>query len=348
MNSVNFYSLIALALIVGHYLFHYGVIKFKREILANIPTLKPPENLSPSAMRFLVVKSFDHKGFIAMVMQLAVKNYIKINVDKNIITLSQVFENKQNPCDDEQVLLDSLFPYKHTLVLDQKNRDVIKKSMVNMRSFLRAKLFKKNLLFPLNVLEAGICFTLITLLMISMMQPHLVLQLMAQMFLAAGIFAYFETRYFTIGIKRSLAKVLVTAVIFFAAQICFGLLIDIGIYAEFRYDLIQSLPTFLILDAMFFVHYLAYYYLRHMHTEEGYHLISAINGFNQSLAEKESSVVDNFPYAVALGANERYWDQLNATPNIDRMLFQPYFVKMLGEQLRRHYFWNQLWTIIRL
>lgn len=348
MSSVNFYSLIALALIVGHYMYHYGMIKLKREMLANIPTLQPPENLSPGAMRFLLVKSFDHLGFIAMLMQLAVKKYIKISVDKSVITLTQLFENKQNPGDDEQLLLNSLFPYRHTLVIDKKNREIIKKSMVAMRSFFRAKLFKKNLLFPLKALEAGLCFTLVTLLVISIMQPDLVLQLMTQMFLAAGIFAFFETRYFTIGIKQSLTKLLITAVIFFAAQIGIGFLVDIAIYSEFRYDLIQSLPTFLILDAMFFMHYLAYYYLRHMHTEEGYHLLAAIKGFNESLAEKDSDVIACYPYAVALGANEHYWSKLNVTSIVDRMLFQSYFVKMLGVELKRNYFWTKLWMIISL
>ena len=117
-----------------------------------IPRFEPPTGLSPAGSRYVLDMSFDQKSFIAAIISLAVKGFIRIEQTGEEFTLERLpGRGKVAPTDGESAVLDELLPhYPVTISMTDENYLKFQKA----RSALKKALKEEHLgrLFHLNTL----------------------------------------------------------------------------------------------------------------------------------------------------------------------------------------------------
>jgi hypothetical protein len=104
------------------------------------PRFKPPAGLSPAATRFIRLMSFDKKAFSAALINMAVKGYLTIEEadgDYSLVKAEDAdFESLAN---GERRAAKRIFSAGNSIELDNKNHEVLGKSVSNLRESLKVE-----------------------------------------------------------------------------------------------------------------------------------------------------------------------------------------------------------------
>lgn len=114
------YILIAFIIIMSYFYFTWRRVGRDPRKPVVIPTFRPPNNLSPAAIRYLYKKKYDDKIFTVTILNLAVKGYLFINKVSSKYILEQKVGTKPLSS-DEAIVLEKLFD-KKTKVLPVTNK----------------------------------------------------------------------------------------------------------------------------------------------------------------------------------------------------------------------------------
>ena len=164
-NSGQLIALAGVAVLLLYYFYawhHHGRDPEKGTIF---PRFKPPEGLSPAAMRYLMKMGFDNKALGAAVINMAVKGYLSIadNGDEytllkentgNLITLSP----------GEKALANRLFKKSSLIELNNSNHKTINDAITALKALLKGEYHKAYFFTNSGVLVGGFFISLLTLL----------------------------------------------------------------------------------------------------------------------------------------------------------------------------------------
>jgi uncharacterized membrane protein YgcG len=116
-----------------------------------IPRFRPPEGLSPAAMRFIRMMSFDKQAYSAALISMAVKGYLVIESEDDSYRLRrEPGATAESLSRGERSIAKRLFAAE-SILLDNKNHETLGKSVKVLRKSLRTEYeqayFRRNTLF---------------------------------------------------------------------------------------------------------------------------------------------------------------------------------------------------------
>jgi len=148
-------ALLALIIIVIYYLVSWSRVGKDPKKGTLIPYYEPPHDMSAAGTRYLKKMRFDDKVFVAKIIDMAIKGYIKIEEKKSFLSTKRSINKIKNDLTDidneSRGVLSALFPQLSDTTIELKNKNYkkfqeAKKSLSNSLTFkINGKLFKKNL-----------------------------------------------------------------------------------------------------------------------------------------------------------------------------------------------------------
>ncbi len=122
-----------------------------------IPLFTPPENLSPAAMSYVYFRGFDKQGrgatkpFIAAMLSLAAKGYMRIVDEKGELSVESTEQNPANLPEGEFAIFSGLLGHQERMEFVKKNGVKIKNTQSQFSSAITSEyegvFFKTNLLY---------------------------------------------------------------------------------------------------------------------------------------------------------------------------------------------------------
>jgi uncharacterized membrane protein YgcG len=291
-----------------------------------IPLYQAPQGFSPGAARYILNMGYDDKTFTVTLVSLAVKGYLKLNQSKGQYSAkrtSKSFDKDLGP--GEKALLKTLFigSLNHSISFKQQYHSRINSAIVATKTALQNNYDKAYFLINRKWLKPGIIFSLITLALAIWFQPG-----------ANGMFAIF------ISIWLSIWSIAVIALVrgsynawrhasgplsylsaiyqtLFALPFIAGEIMAIGVFIW-----VSTIPLAVIMAALFATN-AVFYQLLKAPTLAGRALLDKLEGLKLYLevAEKDELKFKHppektpelfetlFPYAMALGVEERWADR---------------------------------------
>lgn len=104
-----------------------------------IPLFEAPQNISPSAARYISQMGFDNTAFTAAIVSLAVKGALEIKNDDSAFTLIKKSELPKNLTLEENALLAKLFTSGNTLKLTSSNATIIRAARSSLKNTLKSQ-----------------------------------------------------------------------------------------------------------------------------------------------------------------------------------------------------------------
>ncbi|HQJ15914.1 MAG TPA: DUF2207 domain-containing protein [Candidatus Omnitrophota bacterium] len=107
-NAIVIIGFLGLVLVVLYYAYVWS--RFGRDPAKGtiIPLFKPPSDLTPQAVRFIMRMGYDNKVFGCAVINMAVKGFLSIREEDSVYTLYKTGRNRIPLSPDEQELADTL------------------------------------------------------------------------------------------------------------------------------------------------------------------------------------------------------------------------------------------------
>jgi len=293
------------------------------------PLFKPPNKISPAAMRFVRNKHNDSKGFSIAVMNLAVKKHISIeqvNKKEFILTkLKKYSHEKQSLSIGERAIYDHLFARSKTITIKKNKYNSRVKTASNILNTRitnehQAAFFKSNdKVWFLGVLISFIVlfFTWIHFFNLSSFAlPYLIMPSFAIVISAVALF-------FTVKPIQKILVAIIPAIIL--------IIITINQSNKVYIAYLVVICFILILNALF-------NHLLQAPTVFGQKLLGKIDGFRMYLNTAEQDRLDlmhppemtpqlfekYLPYALALGVENRWSEQFNNAMKIKGSEYQSY------------------------
>ncbi len=166
-NLAVFVAISGLLVLLVYYLIVWNRVGRDPEPGTIIPLFEPPPGLSPAAARFVIEMGFDHKGFAAALVNMAVKKYLVIAEKKGVFTLHRSSSGQEADLSrGEKKSAEKLFASHDQLELKQANHAVIQGAISALDKSLRedfeALHFRRNRIY----LVPGVGITLIILLVL--------------------------------------------------------------------------------------------------------------------------------------------------------------------------------------
>ena len=140
-----------------------------------VPRFKPPDNLSPAAMRYIMEMGFDNKAFASAVINLAVKGYLTISEESKAFGLSKEYTLKR-PGEEstttlsrgEKKLARKLFPGNaRTLTLESKNHKKVSGGMEALKDLLKEEYHKSTFVNNSGYMVAGVLISIAVILLVG-------------------------------------------------------------------------------------------------------------------------------------------------------------------------------------
>jgi uncharacterized membrane protein len=106
-----------------------------------IPVFKPPRNLSPASVNYLLNKMYDKRMFTATLVEMAVKGAIciqrdqKIKFKKKYLLVNKMSTEPLRP--EEQEMYDTLIAGSETLDVDYKNYEIFKQADIDLEESMK-------------------------------------------------------------------------------------------------------------------------------------------------------------------------------------------------------------------
>ncbi len=268
-----------------------------------VPLFKPPLNLSPAAMRYIMKMGFDTKAYSAALIDLAVKGHLKISEDTDEYVLTRIGSaDTATLSPGEKKLAATLFQGRKTAVLKRANHKSIRGSMKALKKLLRKEYHLVYFRTNGKYLVPGILIAAATVLLsgYSSVQDK------------AGLFfmiIWLTGWTFTVYTLLRQGQYFMGAV--FAA-------FEVGALFMFATDIAS--PWITVLLVVLLGINVVFFYLNKAPTNSGRRLLDAIEGFKLylSVAEKERLNVLNppertpalfekyLPYALALDVDQEW------------------------------------------
>ncbi len=144
-NAGLFWLLLSLLTLLLYCFFSWYRINKEQNSGTVIPLFYPPKDFTPGAVRYLTKFGYDHTGFAAEIINMAVHGFLTIEYKKSFLsnqyTLKKTGDGDKDMQKQYQPLLDLLFKKSDTLTVQQKNQTVIASAILY---------FKDTILAPLN------------------------------------------------------------------------------------------------------------------------------------------------------------------------------------------------------
>jgi uncharacterized membrane protein YgcG len=138
-----------------------------------VPLYEPPDNMSPAAMRFLERMGFDEKAFTAAIMGLAAKGYLTIQQDESktykLVRRKNATDKDSDLSADEKSLARTLFEDEITLVLKNKNHELLASARKGVENTLHATIEATSFSTNARYLWPGIILTVLTVVSVVLM-----------------------------------------------------------------------------------------------------------------------------------------------------------------------------------
>jgi len=138
-----------------------------------VPLYEPPDNMSPAAMRFLERMGFDEKTFTAAIMGLAAKGYLTIQQDESktykLARRKNATDQNSDLSADEKSLARTLFEDESTLVLKNKNHELLASARKGVENNLHATIETTSFRTNARYLWPGIILTVLTVVAVVLM-----------------------------------------------------------------------------------------------------------------------------------------------------------------------------------
>jgi hypothetical protein len=322
-NAGFLISVIAFVVLFAYYLLTWMKVGRDPQKRAIIPRFKPPEGLSPAAVRYVHKRRFDRKSLTATVVSLAVKGVLTISQEGSRAYTLQKIPNADTSklSKGEKKVFDQLFKSKDRLELGSTHLSQVKKAVGALKKSLSADFSKAYFANNTNRLLPGIGIVVIALVAMVLTARDTAsaagLGLWLSMWTIGCTFLGYQVwqRWREPASNRSkrIGRIVITlfSLPFFGAE-----LIGLWAFAQ-RVSPRASLFFFgmLLLTILF-------YHLLKAPTIRGREVMDEIEGFQQYLrvAESERLKILNppnqtpdlfekfLPYAIALNA-ERQWSQ---------------------------------------
>lgn len=309
---------LGLILVLIYYLWAWNKVGRDPEMGPIIPLFAPPDDLSPSATRYLWKNRFDDKNFTAALVRLAIKGYIRIEEKDDDYTLHLLKSDGKDFELGEKKILDNLFSTSDSVKLNSRNYE----RPLNAKNALRMAVevdynkgfFKRNILWFLP----GVFLTLITLagmLVLGELEEEQIGFTIWIFFwtLGTGLLVYFTVMAWT---RRERSRWFLS---FFVLPFLGG-----EIIAAFFYGMSMGWTSLFSLLALMGANIL-FFHLLQAPTLKGSKILARIEGFRQYLTvaeterlavlhppEKTPALFERFlPYAIALNAEKAWGEQFN-------------------------------------
>ncbi len=276
-----------------------------------IPRFKPPSNLAPAAVRYILEMGFDDRAFASSVINLAVKGYITISEEDKAFGLSKTYiltRTGQEPrvalSKGERKVARKLFPgSSRTLKLEKENHQRVSGAIDALKDFLNTDYQKAHFINNLGYFSVGLLLSLAALVGVALQgggtaggPPILFVILWLTPWSIATYFLW-TTRKF-----------------FMAAAFTFFLIMATGMFAVATSLLFVAAILFLVVINMIF------YRLLKAPTRLGRRVMDKIEGFKMYLStaeehrlaklhppEKTPELFERYlPYALALEVDQEW------------------------------------------
>ncbi|MGH9600906.1 MAG: DUF2207 domain-containing protein [Terriglobales bacterium] len=156
-------GLVGVLVIVGYYMIIWLRVGRDPEGGAIMPLYKPPENLSPAAVRYVTRQGFDDRIFAVAVLNMAVKGHISIRDDSGTYTLLRKGEGSAGLSEDERLVSAKLLDSSGSIVLQMVNHARIRSALQAMEARLRSSLQKIYFHINRRYIGPGILLTALAL-----------------------------------------------------------------------------------------------------------------------------------------------------------------------------------------
>jgi uncharacterized membrane protein len=189
-NLATGMALISTALIFSYYFFAWRRFGKDPESGTIIPRFEPPDGLSPAAVRFIRLMSFDNKGFSAALINMAVKGYLTIDDESGSYRLVKNHDGDfENLANGERRAAKRLFSKGDIVDLKNHNHELLARCVSSLRESLRVEYekvyFKRNT--GLFLLGLGLSIALIIFSGSTGKDPTLFIRGVIQAMLSGGI-----------------------------------------------------------------------------------------------------------------------------------------------------------------
>ncbi|MCK4524164.1 DUF2207 domain-containing protein, partial [candidate division WOR-3 bacterium] len=264
-----------------------------------IPLYESPENLSPGAVRYIMKMRYDNKIFSALIMNLAVKGYIKIIEEKKKYIIEKLKNVDNSLSKEEQIVMNKLLNGQQSIKLDRKNRITIIGTIGELKKSLNKSY--KNTFFFLNSIYTvpAIILSILAIVLAFALSPRID---------AESMILYIWLSLWTIGLMVMVTSVIkslrgaasskekkkIFSSIFLLIFVLPFLIVEIIVLSLFT----QNIPVIfnIILIAMLGLHVLFFDLLK-APTISGRKIMDKIEGFKMymSTAERDDIEYHNLP-----------------------------------------------------
>jgi len=136
-NAASGIALIGTALVLAYYLVVWRRFGRDPQSATIIPRFLPPAGLSPAAVRFIRLMSFDRKAFSAALIQMAVKGFLSIEEeDRSYRLRRQAHASLADLSRGERRVARQLLLTDDSILLDNENHKQLSKSVRSLRESL--------------------------------------------------------------------------------------------------------------------------------------------------------------------------------------------------------------------
>ncbi len=295
---------------------------------AVIPRFEPPPDFTPAASRFVMKMGFDNKAFTSAIVNMAVKNQLKIDDKEGTFTLRKTNNGNQQPLSSgEARIMKQLFSRSDTIELKQSNHKRLRKAISAMKESIQTDFetmhFKRNSIYLLP----GAAITLIIIVFIIITAQEKIAAVFMTVWLSfwtMGCYGLFLKVYngwkvaFSqgAGILRKVGALFTTL---FAVPFLIGLIAGNVFLA-----MTTSVGSIVALFSALLIH-IIFYHLLKAPTVQGRRIMDQLEGFKMylSVAEKERLNLFNspqktpelyekfLPWALALEVEQQWSEQFS-------------------------------------
>jgi uncharacterized membrane protein YgcG len=295
------------------------------------PLFRPPQNLSPAAVRYVRKMGWDNKAFSAAILGAASRGWITISQTKKEYTLERKGSATVSLPLDEKAGFDSLLGARSKIELDQKNHSTFSSAQRAIEKVLKAAHNKVHFNMNTGYVAGGVFLslgvTIATLILMSLYADVDNDSMFAMYFIAAAGFFVIP---FQLAMFQALKKAWVEPGIWSILGALFvsifalpmGVLYLVFLFG-FSWEISQTLFIGLII---IFVVNAVFGTLMKARTPEGRKLLDEIEGFRMFLRATEQDRLEflhppdrtpelfeqYLPYAVALDVENRWADQFSS------------------------------------
>jgi hypothetical protein len=165
-NKPAILGLAGMIVVFLYYLMIWGMVGRDPAHGTIVPLYEPPDNMSPTTIRFIERMGFDQKAFTAGIMGLAAKGFLTIEQDESK-TYKLARKNPGPSLDalsgDEKSLVRTLFENGSPLVLKNSNHELLTKARKNLENNLHTTIEKNCFVTNSRYLWPGIVLSFLTI-----------------------------------------------------------------------------------------------------------------------------------------------------------------------------------------